>query len=315
MTTVRIGLAVSLAAALTVPAPVRAQGPGRDSRSFDVVSIRPAAPVDWSAPAPSGSQRPSSMLVTSSRVSIRDLSLTDVLMKAFGVETYQLVAPDWARGTSFDIQATLPPDAEPARVPEMLRTMLADRFGMTMHRELRTMDAYVMTVAKRGHALTEAPPPSTGTATMGNAGAPVDSPSASGPVELRMSTDTYGMLFSAGQNGNVRVRLIGITMNELAGSVSSLVGHPVVDRTGLAGTYLVQFEAGGADLAFMPRGSSGVPAGAAPGTAAMPANAASVPLGPSAMIRSLEQLGLTLEPRRVPIDVIVVDRLERPTPN
>ena len=92
-----------------------------------------------------------------------------------------------------------------------------------------------------------------------------------------------------------------ITMQSVAGTVNGAVDRPVIDRTGLTGRFDV-------DLQWtnpMPAGSGDAASGTAPLTE----------VGPSIFTALQEQLGLELESRQEPIDVLVIDHIEPPTPN
>ena len=86
-------------------------------------------------------------------------------------------------------------------------------------------------------------------------------------------------------------------MEQLLGPLQSMTGRPVIDRTGLTGAF--DF-----DLQWT-SGPVGPAAGAAP----------SADDGPSIFVALQEQLGLRLEPGRAPFDVVVVDAVQRPTPD
>jgi uncharacterized protein (TIGR03435 family) len=73
------------------------------------------------------------------------------------VELPQVEAPDFARSESFEIQATLPEGATREQVPEMLQTMLADRFKLAYHHETREYQVRVLTVGKSGMKLPRLP--------------------------------------------------------------------------------------------------------------------------------------------------------------
>jgi uncharacterized protein (TIGR03435 family) len=115
---------------------------------FEVVSIKPT-------PTPAGGE--SAFNVNGARVDIGNYWLFGLLTRAFRVERLQVDAPDFARDEVFDIQATLPAGATPDQVPEMLQTMLAERFKLAYHRETRQYTVNVLTVGKSGMKLPRLP--------------------------------------------------------------------------------------------------------------------------------------------------------------
>ena len=90
---------------------------------------------------------------------------------------------------------------------------------------------------------------------------------------------------------------IGVSMPQLARNLTGALGRTIVDETGLAGTYDLE-------LTFVPDPSQSVP-GAAPATVD--------PDAPSLVTALQEQLGLRLEPGRAPVQMLVIDKVERPT--
>lgn len=184
-----------LAAGFAQSPPAQAEGP-----RFDVVSIKPIP-----APTP-GDGTPYGLTVTAAR--IRGVNqLFGLLTRAFRVQPPQLDAPDFARSEFFEIQATLPATTTLDQVPEMLQTMLADRFKLAYHRETREYPMKVLTVSKGGMKL---PRLAEGT-----------------PVKFSMRTLPDGVIENT-QTGNVA---------SLFGLMSSFGELQLVDETGLNGIY------------------------------------------------------------------------------
>ena len=131
------------------------------------------------------------------------------------------------------------------------------------------------------------------------------------------------MKMTTGDNGVTRMEVSRASMDALVSMLSPFVDRPVVDMTELKGNYQVALELPMEDLMRMARartpdvaglpGPGGVPGpGGAPGATAP---AASDPSGTS-IFQAVQQLGLRLEPRKAPIETIVVDHLEKtPTEN
>jgi uncharacterized protein (TIGR03435 family) len=273
------GIAVVIAAAL-----VAAQSP---QPSFDVASVK----ENTSGSGVGGIAPP-----TPGRWRITNTPLRFIVLEAFGLRDHELIgAPEWTESTAFDITATY--SAEPARTLQdtraMLRTLLADRFGLKTHRETRELPTYTLVVARKDGALgpqlvrstfncdqwvAENRPQTT-------AGKP--SPLAPGgrrPVCRMLANRSF---IAAGTQ----------TMQQLANVLQSLTGRPVTNRTGLAGAF--DF-----DLQW-----TNGPVGPAPGAAPPPDD------GPSIFTALQEQLGLRLESGRGPFEVVVIDAIRRPTPD
>jgi uncharacterized protein (TIGR03435 family) len=134
-----------------------AQSPTAQSERprFGVVSIKPIP-----RPTPGAAQFDSprdAFKVDGARVQIRSDRLLDLVTRAFRVPLSQVEAPDFARDVFFEIQATLPAEATPEQVPEMLQAMLAERFKLVYHRESREYQMDVLTVGKSGIKLPRLP--------------------------------------------------------------------------------------------------------------------------------------------------------------
>jgi len=323
--------------ALVVPAAllalaVSAQNP--TGPTFDVVSIRAAAPPDPAAVA--AGKLHVGMTIDGARVDIGFLSLADLIPIAYRVKNYQVSGPDWMSSLRFDIQATLPEGATREQVPEMLQAMLADRFKMAAHRESKEHSVYALVVGKSGSKLKDAPPdadaPSaTDAAAPGAPGAAIASGSrpqvsfqrdGQGAVVRGIGAGTMRMTMN---NGLMHLEASKLNMASFVDVLSRFLDRPVVDMTDLKGNYQVSLDLSMEDLmkvartagVAIPAGGRGGLAGSDPGAAAAgkSADAASDPSGGS-IFNSVQQLGLKLEPRKAPIDAIVIDHLEKnPTEN
>jgi uncharacterized protein (TIGR03435 family) len=197
--------------------------------------------------------------------------------------------PDWARSESdrYDVMATVVPgraNPTPAQRQRMLRALLAERFQFAARVETREQPAYALVLARRDGRLGPGLKPSDCEARAAAQKAAVEAGSLS-PCTFRPSTTVAtGAQKYEGD----------ITMAFLASMLRTPAGRPVVEQTGLSGTYQVLLE-------FMP-------AQAAPTTADTS--------GPPLLFTAIqEQLGLKLESTRAPGDSLIIERMERPTAN
>ena len=295
------------------------------SLTFEVASINPVPPIT-AAQIQSGNAR-MGMTVNDARVDIGYMSVANLLPIAFAVKPYQIagLAPG-VNDQRFDIRATLPKGATREQVPEMLRAMLTERFGLVVHREKREMPVYGLTVGKDGPKLREAAPevveapkePGPGDVVIGSGDSQIRlSRAASGTAMTVSSPQTGRMLISMGENGALRMTIARVTMPGLAEMLTSLAGRPVLDMTGLGGTYEVDLEIATADLLNLAR-SSGLASTLGPLgglSASAPGDAASDP-GSGSIFKAVQSLGLKLDSQKSPIEVVVVDRVEKnPTAN
>jgi len=183
---------------------------------------------------------------------------------------------------------------------------------MKVHRETCEMQGYSLVVAKGGPKLTEFQAPDGSLQAPGN-----DLASLPTEDESRQSLEKKTAAFNAGgkpagflqtghsSNGQSTLTAFGFTMPGLASLLSMEVGRDVVDQTGLKGSYEIR-------LAYSSQQSHAVRIG--PDGVATPIEPDSS--GPSLFSSLQSQLGLKLEPQKVPVETIVVDSCDRtPTPN
>jgi uncharacterized protein (TIGR03435 family) len=299
--------------------------------TFEVASVKSSPPLDPQKIL-SGQQR-IGMRMDAGRVEIDGLPLADIINTAFRVKGYQVTGPSWLGSTMnsprFDIHATLPAGAKTDQVPEMLQALLSERFKLTYHRETREQAIYALIVGKGGSKLVESPPDSPAS-TDASAGAALSPGPASGLIgrggpPVKAGADGRGAFTIAGggsspmrmsmtPDGIMRIEAERLSISVLADTLTRLLDRPVVDQTGLKGTYKMTLELARDDLmnavkaagVAIPPGVLGAGAGAPGGAPAAPD-----PSGGSTIFRSIEQLGLKLDARKTPVEQIVIDHLER----
>lgn len=273
------------------------------SPSFEVVVIKPSLPMSEAIPLLRAGKMTIGINIDSARVDMGFVTLTDLITRAFEVKPHQIAGPDWLAMERFDIQAKRPDGTTDAQIAPMIRTMLAERFAMKTHMESRTMAAYALVTGKNGAKLQPSmlpADPDAGKAltsfTTSAGGATTSSGGPAGPARITL-----------GPNG-IQLTLLRTNTMGLAEILSSVLGKPVVDHTGLTGDYQVTLDVPQNDLQNIARALGlGVPG--------IPADAAVDPAG-STMFQTIEQLGLKLEARREPIDTVVIDHIEKqPTAN
>jgi uncharacterized protein (TIGR03435 family) len=123
--------------------------------SFEVASIKPAQ-VQTGELIRSGKAHIGTK-INPARVDFGSASLVSLIARACRVEGYQVFGPGWLDDARFDIQATLPAGSSTEQVPEMLRSLLEDRFKLTFHRETKEFSVYALVVGTRGPKLTQVP--------------------------------------------------------------------------------------------------------------------------------------------------------------
>lgn len=288
--------------------------------SFEVASIKVAEPIT-PAKITSGKLHVG-MSVDASRVDIGSLSLAELVPMAFKLKPYQVSGPDWMGAQRFDILAKLPEGASKEQVPEMLQGLLEERFQLKAHRENREHSVYALVVGKGGSKLKEAPPDTDVPVTDGTK--PVITFGA-GQNKFQVNADRGGATVvspergttkvAPGPDGQMRLEMSKMTMAGFADLLTRFLDRPVVDMTELKGNYQVALDLSMENLVSVARAAGvGVPGLGARGEPGRPIDAAD-PSGGS-VFASVQQLGLRLEPRKAPVEFIVIDHLEKtPTEN
>jgi uncharacterized protein (TIGR03435 family) len=332
------GLAVSAALAAGVLFGQAPGGPAPASKlEFEVASIK-AAPQITPALMQSGKMH-IGMNIDGARVDIGGMPIMALLPQVFRVKQYQIAGagsgtPDmmnFMNSDRWDIQAKLPEGATQDQVPDMLLTLLVDRFKLAYHRETKELPVYALVVAKGGTKLKDissepdapvADDPAAVSMNTGNGQVRISQSTKGGGRGATISSPQFGtMKMEMGEDGAMHLEAAKITMAGLAELLTSFVDRPVVDMTEMKGSYQMTLELSMQDImavaarsGAMGGGGFGGPGGPQPGANAT-APAASDPSG-GAVFSAVQKLGLKLDGRKAPIETIVVDHLEKtPTEN
>lgn len=278
MTRIHALYIAAISCAALVP-PIAAQGQGP---AFEAVSIKVNR---------SGDSR-SSFRGNLSGISVTNQTMTDIIRNVWGVNRLQIVGgPSWIGEDRFDIEAKASGKASRDELVAMMKTMLADRFKLTVHRETREMDIYALVMARADGKPGPAMKPSTQDCeAMMDAARRGTLPPPPGPND----PVTCGTRGTTG-----RIQVGGMPLVSFANMLSGRVQRTVVDRTGLVGAW--DFE-----ITFAP---DSAPIAAPPGVE-LPAGD---PTAPSLFTAIQEQLGLKLQSTKGPVEVLVVDSIEHPT--
>lgn len=287
--TQQLALIAALATALAVWMPLGAQTPAATPQTFEVISVKPNVSGEQSA---SFSIRPGWQLV------VRNNSLRNIVRNAYQLQNYQIVTAagtqSWFDRDRFDITATSPkPDPTIDEFRGMVQALLAERFGLRVHREMREMPIYALVLARPDGRFGPQLHRSTMDCEAVDAAARRGAPP---PPLTRDGRPTCGTRMMPG-----RMIAGGATMADLARNISNSAGRMTLDRTGLAGgfDFTVEFTPDQLPL------ESSLPAG-------LPRPPAD---GPSLFTAMQEQLGLKLDSQRGPVDVLVIDAAQPPTPD
>ena len=301
---------------------------------FEVASIRP-----------SGTLNPQDLMsgkvalgvaVNGKRVTIHYTSIRDLAVQAWEVKPFDVKGPDWIGQQRFDITALLPEGATEKDMPQLLRSLLRDRFKMVAHKESKETEVYALTEARGGHKmkpspeLPQTPPP--------DSNQPSPDPKQTGPgmvvngqrMDIKQTGSGPGgsnVSITGGRNGaqkvtvapdgNMHMEIERLTMAELADQLGLLLDLPVQDHTGLSGSFQVALDLSMADMMGMMNKLN-----AASGGAMLPPEAqsrlsqlaAAEPGG--AILASVSKLGLRLEKQKGTVATLVIESAEKtPTEN
>ena len=263
-----LALAAPAALAQTAP-PTASQATDSTAKlpAFDVISIRPN---NNSTQMNGGNfSRRVGVRTTPDGFSASSLDLKSLIAIAYGVKPDQVSGgPGWIDSNRYDIEAKVvaangatPQPLTREQSNLMLRSLLADRFKLAVHNETKEAPIYELIVAKNGPKLQPAKP---------------DEPSKS----------------SMSMGSSEQLTATAIQISSLITQLSYQLHSPIIDKTGLTGTY---------DITLQWAPDQGAASPDSP--------------GPSIFTAVQEQLGLKLVPSKGPVDTLVVDHVEPPTEN
>jgi uncharacterized protein (TIGR03435 family) len=252
------------------------------------------------------------------QLSASGVSLRLLIRQAYQVQEDQILnGPSWLDSDRFDIQAKAEGDASREQIALMLRALLADRFKLTVHRETRDLPVYALVMARSDGRLgpqlrkVEIDCGGIQAAARGRGGNQTASGAPAGQERGCGTTVGPGVVVAYAQ-----------TMAQLAAAFSTLsntglfLGRNIVDRTGLAGTFNAELHFTPEQIPNAGRGAPCISTAGPPGGGGSPTGPCLPPVdpnGPSLFTAVQEQLGLKLDSQRGPVDVLVIDGVERPT--
>jgi uncharacterized protein (TIGR03435 family) len=168
----------------------------KDARpAFEVATVKPAAPDENT-----------SNRATADQMISTHQTLKQLVVLAYGVQPLQVSAPDWMESVRFDVTGKYPPGTRDCDRWLMLRTLLEDRFKLTVHHETKEMQGYALVVAKGG-------------------------------FKLKPSEPGEGMTVGGNQGRVWTFKARKIPLSDLAYELGDSLGGIVVDETGLGGVY------------------------------------------------------------------------------
>lgn len=268
---------------------------GTPNPTFEVASVKPNK---------SGDMRVMLGIQPGGRFTATNVPLRMLIRQAYQLQDFQVVGgPGWISSDRFDVVAKAegnlpptPPGGPPGPLQLMLRALLAERFSLVVHADTRELPTYALVHARTDKRLgPQLRRSDINCAQMagarGRGGAQAVPPQPGGRPQC-------GIRIGPGQ-----LSAGGIPLAQFATALSQFVQRVIVDQTGLSDSFDV-------DLSWTP---DQTPQGTLPPGA--PPLPPIDPNGPSIFTAVQEQLGLKLESQRGSVSVLVIDRVEQPTPD
>ena len=258
------------------------------AQKFAVASIKPATPGEHFM----FGVRP----MPGCRINATNVTLKLLIEIAYGLEDFQLIGGQgWMEAARYNIEAKPDSPVGPNEWKEMLKSLLADRFQLAFHRETKELPVYALLLAKKDGKL------GPGMVESKEGGCIERDPSKPlGPPDPGQPPFCGNVLGGASQ-----LTATAAILGDIAPMLSRAVGRKVIDKTGLTGKYDIT-------LKYTPDENQR-PKMAAPGVPPPPGPAEAP--GPSLFTALQEQLGLKLEPQKAPVEILVIDRAEKPLEN
>ncbi len=257
---------------------------------FEVASIKPAPALE--GPMAEAKMRAMDGMVDmmvgmvpmkGMTVTMDSRTLQQLVAVAYRVRVTEVAGPGWISDQRFNVEAKLAAGADKKLANEMLQRLLAERFGLKIHRETRTSAGFVLTVGKDGAHLTPAAPPDPAPA----------SPDPNAKPEEEAKRRMEKMMADAKKGGSMPAswwHSTNANSAQIAANVSRMIKAPVADETRLDGKYDVTLE--------VPQPES-------------PEDSMEYRVA-----RAVTKLGMKLDARKISIDTIVVDAANKtPTEN
>jgi uncharacterized protein (TIGR03435 family) len=286
----------ALAVAILAPGPAQTPAPAPPRLEFEVATVRPVTATQ----AADGSVT-LGLKMDGAQLRV-GLPMRDLLAIAYRVKAYQIIAPEWVTSERFDINAKIPAGVSPEKMPEMLQSLLNDRFGIRLHREKKEMPVYALLVGKpplrmRESVINPNDPAPAAVAVTGTG-------SAAG-VSVNLGNGSYYSFMG----GKFEAKKFNV--ETIAASLERYVDRPMMNLTDLKGTYDFEFTVTPEDNQTLM-----IRAAVNAGVKLPPQALQLLDNGGNPLESAAEQLGLKLDSRRMPVDVVVIDQISRtPTDN
>lgn len=254
---------------------------------FEVASIKPAA---------ADARGQFIRMALGGRLNVTNMPVKELMVIAWRIQPYQITGgPPWMETARYDITAKPENGSKQSDLPAMLQSLLEDRFQLKIHHETKELGIYELVVAnKNGKLGPRLKASKDGGCTQFDPTKPPPRPEPGKPIALGCG----GLMGGPG-----KIMAAGAPIANITPMLSRILGRTVEDHTNLTGKFDINLE-------WTPDESQALQ---------FPLDGPKPPpldcSGPSIFTALEDQLGLKLESRKGPVDVIVIDRVERPSEN
>ena len=205
-------------------------------------------------------------------------------------EPWRLIGkPNWAASAWYQLNAKSASPVDQAEKYRMLLPVLEERFKLKWHRETRQIPVYYLSVANGGIKLKTTAPGTCRAIDLKDAGPPDPK-----------KPPVCGRLLDGRPKGEINLEGAGVTVARLADELGHIMGRPVIDSTKTPGLFDFHLRFTPVDLA---------------GSASPPSETAADPSGLPSVFTALKQAGLAVKTGQGPMEVTVIDSIERPSAN
>lgn len=264
---------------------------------FEVATIRPSAQTP-------PERVTAGVRIDGAQVRCAYLTVKDYIGMAYRVKLYQISGPDWIGSDRFDIAATIPPGVPTTQMPEMMQSLLEERFQIKIHREKKDFQVYALEVAKGGLKMQESAPDPNAEDTKA-------------PLDITGTGSFQGISINLGRGSsytfaNNKFEAKRVTMATLAAILERFVDRPIVDMTELKGSYDLALDVTQEDYRAMLIHAAVAAGVTLPPEAMRLLDSASL----ASLFDALQKVGLKLDASKAPLDLLVIDEARKtPTDN
>ena len=289
----KLKCALTAGALALLPLAAQAQSPKIE---YEVASVKPFSVAQTDGPVTLGAR------IDGAQVRLVGMTMRDLLAMSYRIKVYQINGPEWMTSERYDINAKLPAGVSPEKMPEMTQALLNERFGIKLHREQKDMPVYVLLMGKPPLRLKSlvidpnAPPPAA--------------------VQVTGTGSAAGISVNLGNGASFSFALgkfeaKKVTAPMIAGVLERFTDRPVMDLTELKGTYDLEFNVSPEETQTLM-----IRAAVAAGVQLPPQALRLLDGGGNPIESGAEQLGLKIDGRRMPVEIVVIDQISKtPTDN